>query len=202
DVWAAGADGGPPRGGTGPPRRAGAGARCPPPPTEGSPRRRMAEAPLAARAAGAPAPCEIILPAYNGHDALVRCLAALERHTGATHRVWLVDDASPDPRIVPLLRAFARRRPRTELIENESNLGFVGAVNAALARTTGDVVLLNADTEVTAGWIESLERCRDSAPRIGLVCPLSDNATLLTMAALSPLFSADEHDAIAACVRR
>jgi glycosyltransferase involved in cell wall biosynthesis/GT2 family glycosyltransferase len=151
---------------------------------------------VAARAA----PSDIVVPVFNGHDALVRSLDALARHTPARHRIWLVDDASTDPRIVPLLRAFARERGGVRVIENDANLGFVGAVNAALAQATNDVVVLNADAEVTPGWIEGLERCRDSSPAIGIVCPFSNNATLLSLGALDALFEPGRPDAIAACV--
>ncbi|HET9650657.1 MAG TPA: glycosyltransferase [Usitatibacter sp.] len=141
------------------------------------------------------------MPVYNGHDALVRCLDALARHTPAARRIWLVDDASTDARVLPLLRRFAQARAAATVLENASNLGFVGAVNAGLARTHADVVVLNADTEVTAGWIEGMERCRDSDPGIGIVCPLSNNATLLSVPALGALFERHDPDAIAACVR-
>jgi glycosyltransferase involved in cell wall biosynthesis/GT2 family glycosyltransferase len=148
------------------------------------------------------APCDIVVPVFNGHDALARCLDALRRHTPQRHRMLLVDDASTDPRIVPLLRAFAAQRAGARVIENESNLGFVGAVNTALAQSTADVVVLNADTEVTPGWIEGLERCRDSSDAVGVVCPLSNNATLLSVVALDALFAGDAPEAIASCVSR
>lgn len=143
----------------------------------------------------------VVVPAYNGFEHLGRCLDALERHTGAEHHVILVDDASTDPRVLPLLRALAARRANTRLIENAANLGFVGSVNGALAQLDGDVVVLNADTVVTSGWIDALERCRASDPRIGIACPLSNNATLVSVTGITPLFDADDHEAIAACVR-
>ena len=143
----------------------------------------------------------VVLPAYNGCEALQRCLAALERHTPPEVCVRLVDDASTDPRVLPLLQAFARRRPGTTLRENAINGGFVASVNGELASTAGDVVLLNSDTEVTAGWIEGLLRCRDSSPAIGIVCPLSNNATLLSLQGLEVLFGGPGTDAIADCVR-
>lgn len=145
---------------------------------------------------------ELVVPVYNGYEALERCLESLDRHTPGGHVVRLVDDASTDPRVLPLLRGFARRRAGTVLIENAANLGFVGAVNRAIAQASGDVVILNADTQVTPGWIEGLERCRASAPAVGIVCPLSNNATLLTVPALQALFDSDGAEAIAACVRR
>ena len=164
----------------------------------------MAEA-LAAparSACGAAPPCAVVIPVFNGYEHVERCVACLERHTPPGHDVWLVDDASPDPRMLPLLRAFAARRARTHLVENPANLGFVGAVNAALSHIQGDVVVLNADTQVTAGWLEALVRCRASSPRIGIACPLSNNATLLSIPALATLFEAGDADAVALAVRR
>ena len=49
----------------------------------------------------------IIVPVFNGHAELRRCLDSLERHTPRDARIVLVDDASTDPRIAPLLADFA-----------------------------------------------------------------------------------------------
>jgi GT2 family glycosyltransferase/glycosyltransferase involved in cell wall biosynthesis len=155
---------------------------------------------------GAPgAACDVIVPVFNGLEAVQRCLASLERHTAPAHRIVLVDDASADARIAPLLAEFARRRPGTTVLANASNLGFPGAVNRALDACRADVVVLNSDTVVSAGWVEGLVRCRDSDEAIGVVCPLSNNATLLSITGIERLLRLPggeaDVDAIAACVR-
>ncbi len=88
------------------------------------------------------------LPAY------LEALAAL---TYANWSLWVVDNASEDgsPDLV------REAMPRSNVIQNATNLGFTGACNRALAciadRPEIDFVLfLNDDTEVTPGFIEPL----------------------------------------------
>lgn len=121
----------------------------------------------------------VIVPVHGGWDVLQPCLASLWRTVRTPHSVELVDDASPDPRIRPLLAGIAARDPgRFALHAQDLNRGFVATVNAALARTRQDVVLLNSDTIVTDGWLERLIACRDSDPRIATATPFSNNAEI------------------------
>jgi GT2 family glycosyltransferase/glycosyltransferase involved in cell wall biosynthesis len=150
--------------------------------------------------------CSVVVPVFNGFDATRKCLESLARHLPAGCRLFLVDDASTDPRIPALLQGFVARRPATELIANERNLGFVGAVNRAIeAAGRDDVVVLNSDTEVSEGWLEALVRCRESDPAIAMVCPLSNRATILSVPAVESLYMRPDGtvdvDALAATVR-
>ena len=90
------------------------------------------------------------------------------------------------------------------MLANERNLGFSGAVNRGIAATAGDVVVLNSDAEVTAGWLAGLVRCRDSDPAIGIVCPLSNHATILSLFGIGQLLvkpdGTADVDTIGACV--
>lgn len=125
---------------------------------------------------------EVIVPVYNGVDALAACLAALAACVPDAARVQLVDDASPDPRVAGLLEQFkAGARCAVQLHTQPSNRGFVATVNAAIARAAGDVVLLNADTIVTAGWLERMAACAASDPRIGTATPWSNNAEICSI---------------------
>jgi GT2 family glycosyltransferase/glycosyltransferase involved in cell wall biosynthesis len=148
----------------------------------------------------------IAVPVFNGFDATRRCLTSLERHAPSSCRIVLVDDASTDARIPGLLAGFAARRPNTTLVANDRNLGFVGAVNRAI-RTADrdDVVVLNSDTQVARGWLEGLAACRASSAAIGIVCPLSDRATILSLAGVAGLYRAADGsidvDALAETVR-
>ena len=47
-----------------------------------------------------------------------------------------------------------------------------------MTRSRADVVLLNSDTIVTAGWLDALRRCADADPRIGTITPFSNNAEI------------------------
>ncbi len=125
-------------------------------------------------------PVEIIIPVYNAAALLQRCLAALDRCTDTGQaRVLVIDDASPDPAIVPMLEAWAANsllRPR--VVRNPVNLGFVGSVNRGFAETRGDALLLNADTEVTPGWLARMQKALATDPRIATVTPFSNNAEI------------------------
>ncbi len=146
---------------------------------------------------------EVIVPVYNGVDALAACLDALARCVPDGARVQLVDDASPDPRVAGLLAQFqARAKCAVQLHRHDLNQGFVATVNAAIARTGGDVVLLNADTVTTAGWLERMAACAASDSRIGTATPWSNNAEICSLpefCVANPL--PDDPEALAAACR-
>lgn len=127
----------------------------------------------------APLP-QVVVPVFNGLEALDGCLGALERTLPPGAAVLLADDASTDPRIAPLLRRFAARsRLAVRVVTRPSNLGFPGNCNAAFAETgDDDVVLLNSDTVVTAGWLRRLAGCAATDPAIATVTPWSNNAEI------------------------
>jgi GT2 family glycosyltransferase len=122
----------------------------------------------------------VIVPIYNAAADLSACLDSLLHTLDPGSRVLLADDASPDPRVAALIERFAeradfqvqcRRRPR--------NLGFVGNVNLAFAESApDDVVILNADTLVTPGWLQRIAACAASDPAIATATPWSNNAEI------------------------
>ncbi len=123
---------------------------------------------------------DIVIPVHDAAALLRRCLHALDHHTlPAQARVLVIDDASPDPAIAPLLAQWQQVSPLApKLLHNDANLGFVGSVNRAIAATRGDVLLLNADTEVTPGWLPRMRRALDSDARVATVTPFSNNAEI------------------------
>ncbi|HUU61994.1 MAG TPA: glycosyltransferase [Acidimicrobiia bacterium] len=127
-------------------------------------------------------PIDVVVPVYNGHDAVARCLASVVAHTPGAHvRIVVADDASPDPRLPGLLASFAAADRRVVVVRRPQNLGFVRNCNLALREARGDVVLLNSDTEVPPGWLERLHALAHSSARVGSVTPLSDNATICSV---------------------
>ena len=134
---------------------------------------------------GPPPPChhsyDILIPVYDGYDDVKRCVESVLKHSDARHSVYLLDDASPDQRILPMLQDFAEADPRVKVLPAERNVGFVVNVNRGLELSRNNVVVLNSDTKVTPGWLERMDRCLRSDRRIGIVSPLSNNATLLSV---------------------
>ena len=67
------------------------------------------------------------------------------------------------------------------VLQNETNLGFVGTVNRGMKYSENDVILLNSDTEVTNQWIEKMNNCAYSSLDVASVTALSNNATLASV---------------------
>lgn len=124
---------------------------------------------------------DIIIPIYNALDDLKKCIASILEHTDfKKHRILLVNDASPDVRILPYIKAL--KSDRILVIENESNLGFSGSINHGITVSKDrDVILLNSDTIVTHNWVEKIVDCAYSDASIATVTPLSNNATLCSV---------------------
>ena len=124
---------------------------------------------------------DIIVPVFNALPAVQACVRALKQHVAAPHRIWLFDDASTDPEVSRFCRQLGGDDARFCYRRNPRNLGFVGTVNHALGETQGNVVLLNSDTRVTSAWLEAIQATFSVAEDVGIVCPLSNNATLLSV---------------------
>ena len=126
--------------------------------------------------------CAILVPVYEGFEELRDCLTSVNNTVPSTHRIILINDSSPNPDVAAYLEDFTCKRPLTELIENEQNLGFPMAVNKGfeLLRPDEDVVVLNADTVVPEGWLSALQLWASAAPNVASVTPMSNNATILS----------------------
>lgn len=128
-----------------------------------------------------PESVDIIIPIYNAYENLQTCIASIFSCTDLSrHRLLLVNDASPDKRILPYIRSL--ENSNIIVIENENNLGFSGSINHGICVSKDrDVILLNSDTIVTNDWVEKIISCAYSAAEIATVTPLSNNATLCSV---------------------
>jgi GT2 family glycosyltransferase/glycosyltransferase involved in cell wall biosynthesis/SAM-dependent methyltransferase len=124
---------------------------------------------------------DILIPIYNAFEHLQRCIDSVLLHTRGNHEIYLLDDCSKDHRVLPLLKSYEDANERVHVIESAENRGFVQNVNRGFELSQNDVVILNSDTEVTEGWLDRMDRCLHSRPDIGIVCPLSNNATILSV---------------------
>lgn len=125
---------------------------------------------------------DVVVPVYKDVPITIACLESVLAHSGAAlDRLTVVNDASPEPEMAASLSILERRDRRVEVVTNESNLGFVRTCNRALERRRGDVVLLNSDTRVVAGWLDELIAVAYTDERTACVSPLSNNATLCSV---------------------
>jgi GT2 family glycosyltransferase/2-polyprenyl-3-methyl-5-hydroxy-6-metoxy-1,4-benzoquinol methylase/glycosyltransferase involved in cell wall biosynthesis len=124
---------------------------------------------------------DVVVPIYNARELTRRCAESVLRHGPADLRVVLVDDASTDPGIAEDLRELARDG-RVSVLRNETNLGFVKTANRGLRHASGrDVLLLNSDTEVFAGFLDGLRDAAYRDAKTGIVTPFSNNATIFSL---------------------
>ncbi len=135
--------------------------------------------------------CDIIIPVYNAFDCLAPCIESILKYTDLkTNHLILIDDKSPDARVLPLLESYAKQHPdQITLLKNSENLGFVKTVNRGMQFSKHDVLLLNSDTEVTENWLAKIQTCAYSDSSIATVTPLSNCATL---ASVPRLFARNE----------
>lgn len=121
----------------------------------------------------------IVVPVFNALAETRRCLKALEATIGRNQPVIVIDDASTDPEMADLI---AQQPARWTKIKNEKNLGFVASANFGMTLAGGrDVILLNADTQVAAGWLDAIERCAASNERIASITPLTNNGEIASI---------------------
>lgn len=118
----------------------------------------------------------IVVPVYDAPELVERCLDSVLARTTGRARLIVVDDASPDPRVAPLLARYARTAG-VDVLRNETNRGFTATANRGIgAAGRADVVLLNADAEVGPNWLTGLRRAACSRDDVGTVTAVSDNA--------------------------
>jgi len=121
-------------------------------------------------------PATIVVPIHNAPDEVKACIDSLFRHTPDAHRIFLMEDASHDPRVEEVLAKCANRA-NLEIHRSNRNLGFTRTVNRAIdLADRSDVLLLNSDTEVTPRWMENLRLAAYSGDRVATATPLSNNA--------------------------
>ena len=123
----------------------------------------------------------VCVPVYDGLDSVERCLSALSASpVNASFSTLIINDASPDERVAPMLNAFALANPRIQVRHNAINRGFTWNVNQAFAAASADehLCLLNSDTLVTAHWLDEMLKCVVDDASIGTVTPFSNNATI------------------------
>lgn len=107
----------------------------------------------------------LIIPSGNGRHLLPDCLESLRLQTYRDFQTVVVDNASTDDS-VELMR---KQYPEVRVLELGYNGAFVGAVNAGIRATTGEiVVLLNNDTAAEPEWLAELIAVLDAAPDAGM----------------------------------
>lgn len=124
----------------------------------------------------------VIIPVFNAFDKLETCLKSISHTVAPDTEVLLIDDASTDTRVRPLLQTWVdESQPARRLLVHEVNRGFVATANHGMQMAKTDVVLLNSDTVVTGGWLQRLKDCLDSDASIATATPWSNNGEIVSI---------------------
>lgn len=127
---------------------------------------------------------DIVVPIYNAYEYTQECIKSILENTNLQeHTLLLINDKSPDERIMPMLKKYANDNKNKNIVvlENEENLGFVKTVNKGMKYSSNDVILLNSDTEVTKNWLEKIISCAYSNEYIATVTPFTNNGTIFSI---------------------
>jgi N-acetylglucosaminyl-diphospho-decaprenol L-rhamnosyltransferase len=110
----------------------------------------------------------IIILSYNGRVDVERCLTSLrDAPPVRPHEIIVVDNASTDG-TAEVVRRFAN----VQLIVADANRGFAAGNNLGIRASRGAaVLLLNNDTIVPAGAIDTLLAALDAHPDVAVVGP-------------------------------
>jgi N-acetylglucosaminyl-diphospho-decaprenol L-rhamnosyltransferase len=102
----------------------------------------------------------VIVVTFDTRTELEACLASIATAPPSTpHRIVVVDNASSDG----TADAVRRNWPGVRLIASDRNLGFAAANNVAIRSADSEfVLLLNSDTLVPAGAVDTLVRALES----------------------------------------
>jgi GT2 family glycosyltransferase/glycosyltransferase involved in cell wall biosynthesis len=125
----------------------------------------------------------VCLPVYGAPELFAECLTAVLAHTPTDVRILVADDASPDPAIHAFVASLGDvLKHDVSYLRQPQNLGFPGNVNAAFAAAApADVIVLNSDCVVAAGWLEGLHRAAYSDALVATASALTNHGTILSV---------------------
>ncbi len=108
----------------------------------------------------------IIIPVYNQLDYTLACLASIQKHLpGTGFEIIVVDDCSSDD-----TETVISKIPGVYYRRNAENLRFLRSVNGAASAARGEFIyLLNNDTQLLPGAVDSLVGTFDEHPDAGVV---------------------------------
>ncbi|MGD8744499.1 MAG: glycosyltransferase family 2 protein, partial [Candidatus Woesebacteria bacterium] len=114
----------------------------------------------------------IIIVSFNTKKLTLACIDSIVKNTkGVGYEIIAVDNASTDESVASL-KNLNLKKGVLKVIENDENRGFASANNQGIKKSGGEyVLLLNSDTQVKKGSIESLLSFAEKKEDAGAVVP-------------------------------
>lgn len=129
---------------------------------------------------------DIIIPVYNGYEFLPRLFETIDR-TEIKHRVFIINDSSPDPRVGEIINEYRINNSNAVVIDNEVNLGFLGSANKGLEISSNHAVIVNTDVELPNQWLERIIAPILEDSTVASATPFTNSGTICSF----PIFLKD-----------
>ncbi|MGD0338017.1 MAG: glycosyltransferase [Bacteroidota bacterium] len=126
----------------------------------------------------------IVVPIFESNEHLSRCLTSLRRHARHAEKIIVINDTSAGSDIEQVIIRLIKGENRFQYFRNEKKIGFIRTCNKAvfeLDKSSNDILLLNANTEVTKGFLEEMMYCLHEFEKNAVCSPRSNNATIMTI---------------------
>jgi GT2 family glycosyltransferase/glycosyltransferase involved in cell wall biosynthesis len=127
----------------------------------------------------------VAVPVFGAYDMFVQCIKSVLDHTPEDVPILIADDASPDPKLRELvgdLERSGKLRHRVIYMRQPENVGFVSNMNAVFRVTDeADVVSVNSDCVVPAGWLRSLRDAAYSDSLVATASTLTNHGTIVSV---------------------
>jgi GT2 family glycosyltransferase len=131
----------------------------------------------------------VVIVNWNTRALLHRCLETVRaeesRAAEGRFEIIVVDNASSDGTAAMIRDGF----PDVTVVENRANVGFAAANNQGIRRATGELILLlNPDTEIFAGSLQTMVRTMRASEGVGAAgaCLVNPDGSLQASASPQP----------------
>jgi N-acetylglucosaminyl-diphospho-decaprenol L-rhamnosyltransferase len=112
---------------------------------------------------------DVVIVSHRSRELLRGCLSSLRAYPPSCPMTVIVVDNDSHDGTVEMVKADF---PEVELVASPSNLGFAAASNLGAGRGTGPYLLvLNPDTAVTAGALDTVLAVLEKQPEVGIAGP-------------------------------
>lgn len=127
-----------------------------------------------------PPPPLVVVPVYGNIDLVARALTSIDEHTAVDVPLLVIDDAGPERLTEAALDELLVSGRPVRFVAHPKNRGFVSSANEGFgAREGRDVVIVNSDVVVFAGWLDGLKAAA-TAGRVATVTATTNAGSIAT----------------------
>jgi glycosyltransferase involved in cell wall biosynthesis/GT2 family glycosyltransferase len=125
----------------------------------------------------------ILVPLYGAFDDAIQCFESILRTTSSNVPLLIIEDCSGDIRAIDALEKLTNINDRKIVVLMHSvNTGFIGSCNDGFyIANRNDVIVVNSDVVVTAGWFEGLCQAAQSSNLVATVTSLTNHGTAVSI---------------------